>query len=44
MENRKLALKLKNIVFDNELRNKDLIDFDELLIEFEQQLNMHIVT
>jgi hypothetical protein len=40
MKKKELALKLKNIVFDNEQRHNDIIDFDELLKDFEQALNM----
>jgi len=37
--NKELALKIKNIVFDNEQRNKDVIDYDELLKEIEEAIN-----
>lgn len=36
---KELALQIKNIVFDNEQRNKDLIDYDELLKEIEVAIN-----
>lgn len=43
MENTELAIKLKNIVFENEQRHSDVIDYDELIKEFKQALNISVV-